>query len=372
MDRVRMILVGGFLGAGKTTLLWEAARRLAARGRRVGLITNDQAPDLVDTGLLAERGMVVQEVTGSCFCCNFPGLISAAEGLAADLKADILIAEPVGSCTDLSATILQPLKDRFGHEFVLAPLSVLADAVRLREVLTRRGDTLHSSAAYIYRKQLEEADFIVLNKTDLVAPDDLDELRNLVAAMYPNAELRCISALKGEGVEGWLDAVLAGQGAGRRITDVDYDVYAEGEAVLGWLNTIIHLSMNGGTADWRGVVADIMDELQQAFRARRADVAHVKLLLSAAGGHYVANLTRTDGQVLVQGQIAGSPAEASLILNARVEMSPQALEGIVRAALMSAAGTQITARIEHLKSLSPGRPNPTYRYPAAGRGPPGE
>ena len=49
----RLILVGGFLGAGKTTLLWEAAKQLSSRGLKVGLITNDQAPDLVDTSLLS-------------------------------------------------------------------------------------------------------------------------------------------------------------------------------------------------------------------------------------------------------------------------------------------------------------------------------
>jgi hypothetical protein len=105
-----------------------------------------------------------------------------------------------------------------------------------------------------------------------------------------------------------------------------------------------------------------MQELKAAFQERHADVAHVKLLLSAAGGHLAANLTRTDGEVLVQGGIPGAPPEAALVLNARVEMSPEALEEIVRAALAAACGTGIVARIEHLKSLSPGRPNPTYRY----------
>ena len=47
-----LILVGGFLGAGKTTLLAEAARRLTSEGRRVGLITNDQAANLVETAML--------------------------------------------------------------------------------------------------------------------------------------------------------------------------------------------------------------------------------------------------------------------------------------------------------------------------------
>jgi len=111
MDKTHILFVGGFLGAGKTTLLWRAADVLMKRGMRVGLITNDQAPDLVDTKWLAEKGLNVREVAGSCFCCNFAGLIYAAEKLLA-AEARVLLAEPVGSCTDLSATILQPLQDR--------------------------------------------------------------------------------------------------------------------------------------------------------------------------------------------------------------------------------------------------------------------
>jgi G3E family GTPase len=45
----KLLFVGGFLGAGKTTLLHEVTRRLILRGTRVGLITNDQVPDLADT-----------------------------------------------------------------------------------------------------------------------------------------------------------------------------------------------------------------------------------------------------------------------------------------------------------------------------------
>lgn len=41
MNKTRLILAGDFLGAGKTTLLWEAAKRLMAEGKRVGLVTND-------------------------------------------------------------------------------------------------------------------------------------------------------------------------------------------------------------------------------------------------------------------------------------------------------------------------------------------
>jgi len=48
---VNVILTGGFLGIGKTSLLLKASQHLMKHGKKVGLITNDQAPELVDSVL---------------------------------------------------------------------------------------------------------------------------------------------------------------------------------------------------------------------------------------------------------------------------------------------------------------------------------
>ena len=71
----RIAIVGGFLGAGKTTLILQAVRKLAEQGYRVGLVTNDQGEDLVDTALAAQATIPVTEVAGGCFCCRFPFLV---------------------------------------------------------------------------------------------------------------------------------------------------------------------------------------------------------------------------------------------------------------------------------------------------------
>ncbi len=106
----KLILVGGFLGSGKTTLLWEAAQRLTEQGRAVGLITNDQAPDLVDTAFLSRSGAGVREVAGGCFCCHFYGPLRAVRSLVGP-KARGVIARPVRSRTQLSAPLMQTLED---------------------------------------------------------------------------------------------------------------------------------------------------------------------------------------------------------------------------------------------------------------------
>jgi hypothetical protein len=280
------------------------------------------------------------------------------------------VAEPVGSCTDLSATILQPLKEHYRASFEVAPLSVLADPDRLAEVLAPRPGRLHESAAYIVRKQMEEADLLVLNKIDRLTPVQRAACEALLAEHFPGIPVYGVSALTGEGVPAWLAAVQSAAGAGAKVVEVDYDRYAEGEAVLGWLNATVALAAPGG-ADWAAFAAELLGAIQTACRQGGGEIGHVKLRLAAEGGQLVANLTRTDGAVSVLSE--GAPAEgvAELTLNARVETTPEALEALVRECLARvAAGRGVTTAVRGLRCLSPGRPQPTYRYdrvvPSAG------
>ena len=64
-------MIGGFLGAGKTTSVAALAKHLSATGRTVGLITNDQGRELVDTAMLRSKGFATEEISGGCFCCRF-------------------------------------------------------------------------------------------------------------------------------------------------------------------------------------------------------------------------------------------------------------------------------------------------------------
>ena len=359
MKTTQLILVGGFLGAGKTSLLWEAAQRVMQKGLRVGLITNDQAPELVDTALLSRDEVKVAEVNGSCFCCNFPGLIAATQKLRKEAEADVIIAEPVGSCTDLSATIMQPLKENLHGELLIAPLTVLADPVRLSDILNGGNAGLHPSAAYIFKKQLEESDIILISKTDLISADELSLLKEKTNLHFPDSEVMTISSVSGEGIEEWLDKVQNKTGAGKRLVEVDYDIYAEGEAVLGWLNSTIELT--GDSVNWDVFARELMQSLSLQFDALEASVGHVKILIESGDKYIVSNLTG-ENNTLTFRQSAGTGNSARLTINARVEMNPDLLENIIRTTLNSITETSITKQIIAIRCLSPGRPNPTYRF----------
>ncbi|MEI6518920.1 MAG: GTP-binding protein [bacterium] len=362
MKQTQLILVGGFLGAGKTTLLARAAMLLIDQGKRVGLITNDQAADLVDTALLRQADLNVQEIAGGCFCCRFGQLIDTAQQIIDEISPDIIIGEPVGSCTDLAATVLQPIKDLYADTYKLTPFSVLVDPNRLWEVLEpRRQSTMHASARYILRKQLEEADIIVINKKDLLDDDELQELKSAANEKFPGKSIQAISALIGDGVAKWLRSVMADDAVGTHIVDVDYNVYAEGEAILGWLNASAKVTA-ATKADWKEFSLDLLNKIQQVAASQEADIAHVKLSLTAPTGQYVANLTSTTGTPAIRGEITGNPQVATLVINARVEMTPEKLQAIIEDTLNKKSNENLAIQIETIRSLSPGRPTPTHRY----------
>lgn len=361
MKQTKLILAGGFLGAGKTSLLYRAAELLQKRGNRVGLITNDQTTNLVDTAVLEDREMPVREVSGSCFCCNFPGFIAAVESVSSAIDGGITIAEPVGSCTDLSATIMQPLKDRHADLADPAPMTVLADPVRLRGILDKK----YSSAAYIVTKQFDEADIILINKIDTLDEAGVEDLVKRTQERWPNAKIMTASVKDNIGVEEWLEEVLRPQTAGRNLAEVDYDLYAEGEAAYGWLNASYTFAPCG--RDFAAAAENLLDAFEKGLNDKKAVIGHVKFLLRGENKQWLGNLTgmadhsalRVEKMPDAEGENA--PAPYTLIVNARAETGPKALQDIVLAAV-DRAFDGFTVTGTEIRTLIPGRPNPTWHY----------
>jgi Ni2+-binding GTPase involved in maturation of urease and hydrogenase len=358
---IRLVPVGGFLGSGKTTLLRRAAEKFRAEGKRVALIANDQAPNLVDTELLRRQGLAVGEVSGGCFCCRFDQLVGSIDNLAESSQPEIILAEPVGSCTDLAATVIRPLLRLYGEAFEVAPFTVLVEPGCLMEAFGE-GNTggFADSVYYILRKQLEEADAIVINKGDLFSADALGRIEGFVKQQFPGTQVVSISARTGQGFDSWLAIVGESRPAGQRSIDVDYDLYAEGEAVLGWLNARVELtSTNGG--DWKGIGANLLQSMRAALVNSGCEAAHIKMLLETSGGWISGNVTRVTEVPWVDGEVEGQPAEASLFVNARAQIDPEALRTTFEASLRSSSGSTCVPRIISLDSFKPARPVPTHR-----------
>jgi G3E family GTPase len=362
-------MVGGFLGAGKTTTIARLARHYRSQGKRIGVVTNDQAHDLVDTNTLRGQGLAVEEVPGACFCCRFDDLVGRVGSLEASERPDVILAEPVGSCTDLVATVIQPLKDLYGGRFEVAPYAVLFKPSHgIRILKNQAAGGFSPKAAYIFKKQLEEADAIVLNRIDELDPPRVEELSKLVAEQFPGTPVLRASATTGSGFDA-LTELLEQRGAfGRKILDIDYDTYAEGEAELGWLNATAKLTSET-PFDLDALLTSILGDLASVCRTLGGEVAHLKLIgMDEASAFAVGNVVSSDTAPKLSLPSGLKPREAELIVNARVAIDPAVLEAEVKRVVASqCAKVGAAAEFRTSQSLRPGRPVPTHRYAEAKR-----
>ena len=354
----RLILVGGFLGAGKTTLLLQAAKRLAARGLRVGLVTNDQGNDLVDTALAARQQIPVSEVAGGCFCCRFPDLMASLERLHEAVQPDVVLAEPVGSCTDLMATVLLPLHRYYPDLYEVAPLTVLADAERDPAVFS-------GPVGYLYHQQLAEAEILALNKADVLDGAARSQRMGALQVKFPTARVVALSARTGEGLEEWLELALGGVSRFARVLDVDYGAYAEAEASLGWLNArvAVRAAQPFAADEW---LRELLQGLAATLEAQGATIAHLKAQVVAPAVQLKASVTRA-GKPLYWDMWSphAETDRAQLVLNARVECAPAVLEAAARGALARVRpGPGAVCEVVHLDCFQPAPPQPTHRLAA--------
>ena len=361
-EPARYIMIGGFLGAGKTTAVARLARYLTDQGRRVGLICNDQSSGLVDTTLLRSKGFSVEEITGGCFCCRFNSLLEAADNLTRSSAPDLFLAEPVGSCTDLIATVSYPLRRIYGDRFTVAPLSVLIDPTRAARILgLALGRSFSEKVTYVYRKQLEEADFIVVNKCDAHPTELLERLVSMIEDTFPRAQTFVCSARDGTGVEAWFETVLSAESRDSRPLTIDYDLYAEGEALLGWLNCTVQLASDA-PFDGNQTLVDLAGGIRDRVKKLGQEIAHLKMTLDSRDGTgtlSVVSLVGNDGEPDLRESLLDRVDSGELIINLRAEADPAVLESVTREAVAALSGVRAT--MDHLEQLRPGRPVPTHR-----------
>jgi hypothetical protein len=300
------------------------------------VILNDQGFDLVDTGWAAANGVQSTEVIGGCFCCRFSDFLEAAERMR---EADVILAEPVGSCTDLAATVMQPLRTDFPHRFRLAPLTVLVDPFTVKQLR----DDEHT--AFLFENQLAEADLVCFTHSD-----ECEQFPDL-----PGVFPRRLSGRTGEGVAEWLDEVLFGElPENARVLDLDYDRYAAAETALAWFDCAFEYRPRPALSPPE-VVGPLMDSMSAALLEADARVVHLKVLDRSTSGVLKAAITAQGGDPKVEGDMTASPSgHHRIVVNVRAMTDPESLATAVRATLPPGA---------EIGSVHAFRPAPPKRPP---------
>lgn len=339
-----VVFVGGFLGSGKTTLILAAAQELQRRGMRSAIILNDQGEALVDTQYAILNGRKAGEVTGGCFCCRFSNLIDVMRDLHG-YSPEVIFAEPVGSCADISATVLRPLLEH-RDEYRLAPLTVLVDP--------QRSDALGSPEAepgirFLFQKQLQEADLVCVTKSDLLLS------HTQVTAQH----LRQVSAKTGQGVAAWLDEVLSGNlSAGREVLDIDYEQYAQAEAALAWLNLQVKIELDVPRSP-AAVLGPLLDRIDAEFTKRNVSIVHLKAMADSPTGFVKAAICFNGQEPVVEGVLAASPClQHELLLNLRAQGHARQVREVVEEEIYRINGSLSGFQVD---CFHPAAPKPERR-----------
>ncbi len=352
---MKIYLLGGFLGSGKTTAIQYACHELIKMHKKVGVITNDQGIGLVDGNFFEHLKIPNRQVVNGCFCCNYMDLEKSIQSLMATNKPDIIFAESVGSCTDIVATVMKPL-------FIYRPeaqvtFSTFADVRLLSIMLKGNAEIFDESVRYIYFKQLEEADIIVISKMDLIGKETMQEIKQMMNEKYGDKLLLYQNSLDPISIQKWLH-VLDNQLIEKPSSlDIDYEVYGKGEAKLAWHDQEIEIYSPDYDADQSAV--DLARMIYQKIHFNKYPIGHLKFLLN---GQEKISFTYAPKERLPDTIEKKKNHLATLLINARVQTSPERLSQIMLEAIKE---TEIKSNckiaVKSVASFQPGFPKPTYR-----------
>ena len=352
---MKIHLLSGFLGSGKTTAIQYACNELIKQQKKAGVITNDQGISLVDGDFFEHLNIPNRQVVNGCFCCNYDDLDKSIQSLITTNKPDIIFAESVGSCTDIVATVMKPLFNFYPHTDIT--FSTFADVRLLRILLKENTQVFDESVRYIYFKQLEEAQVIIVSKIDLTDNETLLQIQQIMNEKYGDKIILYQNSFDPISIQQWLHVLDTQLLEKPSSLQIDYDVYGDGESKLAWHDQAIEIYSPNYNALQAAI--DLMRTIYQNILLNKYPVGHLKFLLN---GEKKISFTYDSQGELMDAIENKKDNLATLLINARVETSPEMLshlmsEGIKETEIKS--NCKIT--VKSLASFQPGFPSPTYR-----------
>ena len=201
-EKIPVTVLTGYLGAGKTTLLNRILSE--PHGKRYAVIVNEFGELGIDNDLVVGADEEVFEMNNGCICCTVRGdLVRILDGLMRRKgKFDAIIVETTGLADPAPVAQTFFIDENVGRKTKLDAVVTVADAKWLNERLKDAPEA---------KNQIAFADVILINKTDLVSPDELSDVEARIRGINPYAKLHKTQRAKVP-----LDAVL-----GRNAFDLD-------------------------------------------------------------------------------------------------------------------------------------------------------
>ena len=170
-------IFSGFLGAGKTTLIRKLIAEAYA-GEKLVLIENEFGEIAIDGGFLKDAGVEITEMNSGCICCTLVGdFTKALKKVMDDFAPDRILIEPsgVGKLSDVARAV-----ERVDGAVIGSRVTVV-DASKARMYMRNFGE--------FFNDQVENADLIVLSRTDVAAPEKVLAAGELLRTLNPAARM---------------------------------------------------------------------------------------------------------------------------------------------------------------------------------------
>ena len=326
--KTRMLVLGGYLGAGKTTLAINLAKQLKERrDKSVSIIMNDQGDVLVDTEYSKDAGFDTRDIMGGCFCTNFDKFVSSARTLVTTGKPDVIIAEPIGTSTNIMSSVVAPMRSLHPDEFSIAPFTVVVDCVRALDILSVKEKRTEETVDIIPAHQIREAEIVILSKADLASKDQIAKIKKKVLEILPGVRIIESSSVDLRNIDEIMDIILSDELSTKAPTGEQNKGFAFEKAKLGWYSGTFDITPTDDV-DMYSLETDLMKGVAAEYGTK--SIVHVKVLVESPEA--AAKMSMVEETIQVDG-IYGSryiKTPGKLVLNARVVSPPKRLEDTMR------------------------------------------
>ncbi len=336
MDKIRFMVVSGFLGAGKTTTMIALAEHMNKTFGETAIIANDLGANLVDTNLTQTSGCTVAEIASGCICYQMDNTVDQIRRLRDKDGAVFVMSDIPGCGVGALDHVYHRLATDNADEFTLSPFTVVVDPERLRMIMPERADiNLPEELVYLLKLQLEEADLVVLNKADLLAPEDVERYVDFLHAACPDIPVMVISALERTGIEDLAEFIATHETALKNFSVRNNQEFADAEAKLTWYNRRLYLKTNdGGKIDCNAVVDDLIESIRMGLIEKKRNVPHLKTFATSGNGDFnKASLIGVDYDVEYAQQFLRPHKNLRMIVNARAVCESRPLARLMDDAL---------------------------------------
>lgn len=344
----KFAVFSGFLGSGKTTTMMKLTDYYSSTYNKAAMISNDlgHGVTLADNRFAMLSGCNASEMTEDCICYQNENLADRLNSYYDD-GFEFVVSDIPGFGIGALEHVYHGLEQKFTGEFLLAPFTVLVEPKTVG--ILQNG--VKTDMTYIYNAQLEEADLIVLNKTDVLKENEIESYKSWLSENYPEAKVIAISAASGDGIDVLAKELREGQASMRR-PDIGYggkEFQASMSRICEYYNQFV-ATVCCKTFDGNAYLLDIAAKVQKQLENKDYDIPHLKLIAWTTEGDYgKVDMIGTGREIEVNHRFKDTCIQIAVVVNLSGICDKEVLDDMVSSVIENVSKEYNLSMMTHKK-----------------------